>query len=163
MNKEFDPGNTSNRNDRHRAPTSESEIVEWLVSDLSAFGESVAWRTEVRSHGRARTDVCVVAEDVLIGIEVKRTDWRRAISQAVLNRFCVDRSYVAFWNERVSDEAVSEAQRWGIGVLGVSRDTVQLREPASLGRPDPTVRARMLDEVAGYRSQTEAGRLKGYA
>jgi len=70
--------------------------------------------------GRRRADVVLTRSDgELISIELKMNDWARALSQAILNQLWVDRSYIAIPNKPSAKRAAAEAQRHGIGVIGV--------------------------------------------
>jgi hypothetical protein len=125
-------------------PGSEREIRDLLMGGIPSLFPNVTVSVETKSHGRARTDLAFLASGELIGVEVKRTDWRRAIAQAFLNRCCVDRSYVALWCSKVRPAVLDEACRWGIGVLAVGPRRVEECLPAVAARPDSTVRARMI-------------------
>jgi hypothetical protein len=105
---------------------------------------------EVRSHGRSRTDVVFLAGDEVIGVEVKMTDWRRAIFQALLNRYCVDRSYIALWTDRVTTNVLSEAIEWGVGVLAVSATSIEIVQAAPVNQPEPTIRNRIRAGLATF-------------
>jgi len=105
---------------------------------------------EVRSHGRSRTDVVFVAGDEVIGVEVKMTDWRRAIFQALLNRYCVDRSYIALWTGRVTTGVLTEAHEWGVGVLAISATSIEIVQPAPANQPEAVLRDRIRAALATY-------------
>jgi len=105
---------------------------------------------EVRSHGRSRTDVVFLAGDEVIGVEVKMTDWRRAIFQALLNRYCVDRSYIALWTGRVTTNVLSEAIQWGVGVLAVSATSIEIVRAAPPNQPEPALRNRIRAALATF-------------
>lgn len=129
-------------------PETEEEIRRLIVARLSeSFGLESQYAFEVRSHGRSRTDLVLMASNELIAVEVKKRDWRRAIYQAVLNRYCVDRSYVALWAGCITSEVLSEASTWGLGVLSVSAESLTIVIAAPTATPDPIVRGRMLSHV----------------
>jgi hypothetical protein len=130
-------------------PKSEAEMVTVLISRLSDLGDVTATAEEFRLHGRSRADICAVVSGDLIAIEVKRRGWRRAIGQAALNRLCVDQSYIALWIGRVPREAVVEAARHGIGVIGISDAALEIVVAADRGTPDSTVRDRLFHALEG--------------
>jgi hypothetical protein len=80
----------------------------------------------------------------LVGIEAKLSDWRRALAQAVLNRYCVDRSYVALWASKVSPEVVEAAMSFGVGVLSVNDERVDVSHEAPRSSPTGALRQRLL-------------------
>ncbi len=116
------------------------------------FGTDCLTAAEVKSHGMARLDIVVLSQSEIIGIEVKRRDWKRALAQAALNRFCVDRSYVALWTTTYIKEAVvTEAKRLSVGVIAVTNDTMQVVLQAPLSFPRPAIRQRILDHMVQER------------
>jgi hypothetical protein len=129
----------------NKRPASEATLVGMILQHLLAGDHLPA--AEVRSHGRASTDVCYLNAGELIGIEAKLADWRRAVGQAFLNRQCVDRSYVALWHEGVRDAVLEEAMRYGVGVIGVREDSLLWMAEAPVSAPDPIVRSSMLESI----------------
>src|SRR5262245_135661 len=87
----------------------ESELVRSMLRRLNAEWPIRACAVEVRSHGRSRADVCVrirdiyasFGSDLIVGIEAKLSDWRRALRQAVLNQCAVDGSFIAMPINRI--------------------------------------------------------------
>lgn len=137
-------------------PTTEAEVVAQvvrLVRDLEpALGHVRQIATEVRSHGRSRTDVMILARD-LVAVEVKLSDWKRAFGQAVLNTTVVDASYVAMWSGYISLALVDAAEEHGIGIIAVHPDGLKVVVPARTGTPDPAAKAAVLERLAdGARS-----------
>lgn len=57
--------------------------------------------------------------DELTAVELKLTDWRRAIAQAGRYRLFADRSYIAMPENRITPALVREATRNNVGVLAV--------------------------------------------
>lgn len=129
---------------QHGIPKTEREMVEVLLSALPDVVRASQWGREIRSHGRSRVDLCLYAADELIAVEVKKSDWKRVIAQATLNRYCVDRSYVALWLNRISDQLIAEARLRGVGVMSFDSSDVMIVEHAPLARPNPMLRQRML-------------------
>lgn len=129
---------------RSEIPGTEREMVELLLAALPDLVRASHWGCEIRSHGRSRTDLCLFTGDELIAVEVKRGDWKRVIAQATLNRYCADRSYVALWSDRVSDQLIAEAQLRGLGILTFDSSQVRILEQAPLAQPNPLLRQRML-------------------
>jgi hypothetical protein len=116
-------------------------------SVVGLFGKHANHATEVPAHGRSRTDVCVLAGDLLIAIEAKLTNRRRAIGQAVFNRYYADRSYIAVLDRYVTDDLTNEARQWKLGILAISNSGVAIALPAPLGSPDAELRARVIGSV----------------
>ncbi len=135
------------RDSKRVVPPPEEVILSCLVDALRATETNLRWACEVRSHGRARTDLLFLDGAELVGVEVKRADWRRAVAQAVLNRYCFDRSYIALWSTVISDAVIAEARHRGIGVLSVSRQAVHVVEEAAKARPAPALRERVLAQA----------------
>jgi hypothetical protein len=124
-------------------PASESEVVDRILQHVRQIVEparDLQVATEVRTHGRSRADVLVLADDRLIAIEAKLSDWRRALGQAALNQSVADLSYVAMWAGRIPAALLEHAEKEGIGVIAVSVDHLALVVSASAGRPDQTAR-----------------------
>jgi hypothetical protein len=130
-------------------PSTEREIVDSLLARVQQLGENIIWAREARSHGRARTDVLLMRDAEVITIEVKRSDWKRAVLQAVLNRYCADRSFIALWASHVTDEVLEEAGRRGLGVLAVGPESLQVLGEAPIAQPDPAIRNRLLLQLPG--------------
>jgi len=123
-----------------------------------ARSSKVMWRgcrvgREVKSHGRARTDLMVLWEGELIAIEGKVRHWQRALGQALLNRYCADRSYVALWGRYAHDEVLREAAAWGVGVIRVEGKEALIALAAPLGVPEGHLRKRMVAAVAGVKGK----------
>jgi hypothetical protein len=129
-------------------PSSEAHLVAALRAYLVGEGfEAIA--EEVRSHGRARTDLIVWDGLTLVGIEAKLRDWGRVVSQAVLNRVCYDQSYLAMWADSISGAMLQEAKAYGIGVLAVDPVGVSVIMLPSEQSPIPALRRRVI-EAAGW-------------
>jgi hypothetical protein len=132
------------------SPSSERDMVGHMLPNIADRFAATHLGVEVRSHGRSRTDVVFVAGDEVIGVEVKMTDWRRAIFQALLNRYCVDRSYIALWTGRVTTSVLTEALEWGVGVLAISATAIEIVQPAPANQPEPVLRDRIRAALATY-------------
>lgn len=120
----------------------EADLVHQLITSLKQGGYVV--RQEVPSHGRARTDLILWDGECLIGVEAKLRDWSRVIGQAVLNRQCVDQSYLAMWSSAISDALLTEAARFGIGVMSLSDGGMQILLQPTHGNPIPELRERLI-------------------
>ena len=133
-----------------RVPPLESEaaMVTVLTGSVARlFGKRANHATEVSAHGRSRTDVCVLAGDLLIAIEAKLSNRRRAIGQAVFNRYYADRSYIAVLDRHITDELTNEARQWELGILAISKTGVAIALPAPILSPDIQLRARVIGSV----------------
>jgi len=79
--------------------------------------------------GQKRIDLLFVYANFpkMVAVELKVRDWRRAFRQALHDKFCAHRVYVAIWHEffkRVDQELF---RRYGIGILEVGRDDIEER------------------------------------
>ena len=127
------------------AAPSEAAIVGLLISRLDElFSDLEAVCCEVRSHGTARADIAFTAADLLFTIEVKRSDWGRAIAQAHLNRLCSDMSFIAVWTDAVRPQLVKQAFEFGVGVLAIDDDGAYLVLAPRPSQPSGAVRARIM-------------------
>jgi hypothetical protein len=104
---------------------------------------------EIKSHGRARTDVLVLQDKEVLGVEVKVSDWKRALAQAVLNRYCFDRSYIALWSTAISDTVIAEAENHGVGVIAVAEDSVRIVSEAPRSYPLSSIREKIVTQAFG--------------
>ncbi len=127
--------------------TEAAMVIALTASVARLFGKHANHATEVSTHGRSRTDVCVLAGDLLIAIEAKLSNRRRAIGQAVLNRYYADRSYIAVLDRHITVELTNEARHWELGILTVSRTGVAIALPAPISSPDAQLRARVIGSV----------------
>lgn len=130
-------------------PQSEEELVGLLIRQLTrTFGRGAPPSREVRTHGRARADLCLLRGGELISIEAKLLDAHRAIGQALLNTCFADRSYIAVWHQSVTPHLISAAMRWEVGVLAVGRGVVTIAVPAPRTQPNRALRDRVVRAVA---------------
>lgn len=141
-------------------PRTEAQLVDSLGMLLARKWLVRALGTEVRSHGRCRTDLCALISEsrrtpdqLLIGIEAKLTDWARAVGQAALNRYAVDLAYIAMPAGRTPDALLVEAARHGVGVLAVGRRSLDVVLAAALSQPDMTLHARIASQLRPVRSR----------
>ena len=131
-------------------PGTEQEMVNHIlrhIVDLEpGVGSIKRVAREIRTHGRSRGDVLLLADD-LVAIEAKLSDWKRALGQAALNLTVVDRSYVAMWSGHVPPSLLVSAEEHGIGVVEVSSDGLQIVVRSIAGTPDPTARCIVLQRL----------------
>lgn len=139
---------------------SEAVLVDHLARRMRVQWPLRAAGFEVKSHGRARTDVCVTlrdlhdsSPDVLVGIEAKLANWQRALRQAVLNRFSVDLSMIALPAYRVTDVVIESCWDQGVGVLAVDRRWLHVVAPATRANPDAALRQKTLDQLTSVRAR----------
>lgn len=133
------------------SPKTERELVDLLLTHLddrlATSTGSLVKAVEVRSHGRALIDVCVIREGELLAMEAKLHDWKGAISQAFFNRYCVDRSYIVLWHSKVKAEIVSDAVGYGVGVMAVHSDHMEIVQDVPTGQPRQALRAAILNRL----------------
>jgi hypothetical protein len=103
-------------------------------------------RYEVRTHGRSRADViATMSTGDVVAIELKVRDWRRALHQAVLNRYCAHKSYIGVWWTAISAACEDACRAHGVGLISVEHDRCALVVEAVDNRP--------LLDVTGRRPQ----------
>ncbi len=74
--------------------------------------------------------VCRENYNIMISIEVKISDWRKALQQAFSNLYVFDYSYVALWHKTVPNVNTAIFKNLGIGILKVDdfcKETVKAR------------------------------------
>ena len=71
------------------------------------------------STSRKKIDLVVVKKQTIISIEVKISNWRKALQQAYVNLYSFDYSYVALWHKTVPNVDVNIFKNLGIGILKV--------------------------------------------
>jgi hypothetical protein len=84
--------------------------------------------------------------------ELKLSDTRRALEQAIYNRAVFDRSYIVV-GQLPSAAALAQATACGVGVLLIRRNVVRLVVESPLERPHPAVRKRLLAALRGRSPQ----------
>lgn len=93
--------------------------------------------------GRRRADV-VMAGEYLVTVELKLSDWKRALGQASLNQLWTDYSYIAIPESGRIDVICAAAREEGVGVITVDRGKGQVVAEARLSRVvDPCRRERL--------------------
>jgi hypothetical protein len=140
-------------------PKTETDIVRALATEVRREWPVSAMGIEVRSHGRCRTDLCLRTSaqandgspNILIGIEAKMTDWRRALRQAILNRHAVHVSMVAVPSQRGSAELVCLAREYGVGVLAVTKTSLTILSFGVVGAPDAILLRKMNEQLQPVR------------
>lgn len=126
----------------------EKVLVDLLLQKIvSIFGEVLASGVDVPSHGQARTDLVLVVSNELVAIEVKTLNWKKAIAQAYLNRYCVDRSYIALWEKTVRPQVIREAKNRGLGLLSIGEENVTIVRQAPRSRPRRWLRSPILAAI----------------
>lgn len=126
-----------------RGAASEAVLVRRVLRNLSQLGRVSGWGVELNAHGRSHIDVCALIDGEVLGIEAKLSDWRKAVGQAALNRYAVERSYIALEPARVSPAVNEVAAQYGVGVLSVTSTSLVVHQEAQLFTPDPRLRERV--------------------
>lgn len=65
----------------------------------------------------------------IIAVEVKVTDWKRAIQQAMLYRLCANQVYVAIWHNFSHRVDLESLDHFGIGLLSVDGHARRIKNP----------------------------------
>jgi hypothetical protein len=97
-------------------------IVKEYFADLGFVGFE-----EIRIHQK-RIDLYFVHRSYpkTIAVELKIRKWKQALRQAYQNSFYAQKSYVGLWHEFLTDEAVTEIESYGLGILEIRSDNVRL-------------------------------------
>lgn len=100
-----------------------------LLPAIKSFDATrYAFYCEVKVGWR-RIDLLAVdrAADEWIAIELKISDWRKALDQARTNHVLVDKSYVALWHKYVPRALKRQDlfEHYRVGLLSVSEDAVE--------------------------------------
>lgn len=74
---------------------------------------------EVPIMGRS-VDVALIRGNRTIAIEFKLKNWKQALKQASDYKLACDLSYICLPEGRISDEVISHAREFGVGILVVN-------------------------------------------
>ena len=69
---------------------------------------------------RKRIDMVTLKNQKLVSIEVKVSNWRKALQQAYANLYVFDYSYVALWHKTLPNVDTVIFKNLGIGILEVN-------------------------------------------
>jgi len=72
------------------------------------------------SSSRKRIDIVTLRNQKLVSIEVKISNWKKALQQAYTNLYVADYSYVALWHKTIPNVDTSLFENLGIGILEVN-------------------------------------------
>lgn len=86
------------------------------TSQMSRASVEIPWHQK-------RVDLGFMSDGGLVVVELKVSDWRRAVRQAFVNRWIAHSSWVALWHDNVSLAAYESARESGVGILVVTRHT----------------------------------------
>jgi len=104
---------------------------------------------EVKLFARG-IDVVAKQGNIIISVELKLRDWRRAVAQACLDLRVSDYAFVAMPRKAIenNDELRRECVRLGAGLLAVDGGEVkQVLQPVISGRIQPLLRQRFLAKL----------------
>jgi hypothetical protein len=111
------------------------EALRWVRED-SVIG------VEVPVHGRRVDLVTLTKSGTLSAFELKLGGFSRVLEQSVYNTRSFDRSWMVV-SHRPKVVNIEEAQRFGVGILVVSNDSVTLVSRPNSLRVDQVARARI--------------------
>lgn len=69
---------------------------------------------------RKKIDMVILRNQKLVSIEVKISNWKKALQQAYSNLYVFDYSYVALWHKTVPNVDTDIFKNLGIGILEVN-------------------------------------------
>jgi hypothetical protein len=115
----------------------EREIVQQVVDSGFLSGRSVFTEIPVGRPARSNKRIDIVAleensnrQPIVIAIEAKIANWRKALQQAFLNLFVAEYSYVAVPEIRLRSIDRDCFGRAGIGLLAVNGSVDSVLEPS---------------------------------
>ncbi len=100
-----------------RVPLTERELVQRVTDLLVSQGYRV--RHEVPNMGQS-ADIVATKPGLLMFVEAKVRDWRRALSQCVAHEQVADFICIALGTNSVSEEALSQVAARGYGLISFS-------------------------------------------
>ena len=91
-----------------------------LLRVLKPFLEEqgIQYKKEVTFLER-RIDIVGMRGEEIFAFELKVSDWKKVLSQAITCKICCDYSYIAMWHEHCPED-LEKFEMYGIGVLAVS-------------------------------------------
>ena len=97
------------------------------VCDMSEFAErGVRFRTEV-AFGKKRIDLAGLSDDRrLYAVELKVSDWRRAVWQASIYQLCANYAFIAINADYLHRVDQAHLEGLGIGLISVTDSVAQL-------------------------------------
>lgn len=101
-----------------------------LTDYLDAYG------FEYTTEGRVfcyPIDILCVREETTVAIEMKSEKVGRGIEQAWRNSDFVDFSYLAVWEERLTDSLIERVEDTPVGLFAISGDVEQVSSPRKTG------------------------------
>ena len=91
-----------------------------LLKILKPFLEEqgIHYKKEV-SFLERRIDIVGMRGEDIFTFELKVSDWKKVLSQAITCKICSDYSYIAIWHKNCPED-LDKFEMYGIGVLAVS-------------------------------------------
>lgn len=86
-----------------------------------------------------------LSSNEIIAIEVKVTNWRKALKQASCYLLCADRAYVALWHDFIHRINPQAFDKEGIGLLEVNGKVIQRIEAKKSNSIQKGLRNRILE------------------
>lgn len=88
------------------------------ANQMSLAADEVPWHEK-------RIDLVVAPSGGgALALELKVSDWGRAISQAYVNRWVAEQSWVVVWHSRVTPRSIDAALEASVGLMVVTHDTI---------------------------------------
>jgi len=134
----------------------EQELVDSLLTfDTEIHGCTICdgdYLTEF-NYSSGRTDILLLSYNgEVIALEAKLYKWRVALRQAYRNSGFCDRSYVVLpMNIALkAAEYSKEFEDFGIGIMGISRSTLEIIKDAPKNKPiQPALKAKAIQKIKG--------------
>jgi len=94
---------------------SEAEFEEATIPFLN--NHFVHWSFQIPNYNRVIDFGGTTNNNIMIGIEYKLKDWKKAMWQAVKHRLVFDFLYILIPKRKITQEMKNEAKKTGIGIL----------------------------------------------
>lgn len=136
----------------------ESELLKPVSEYLKTLGYSI--RYEIRI-GFCRADIVAFKEEEVVGIELKLSDWKKAIVQAKNYQLGCDYVYLAFPLTKVFNilqKAEHIIRKEGIGLLAVCEERFDVRHIIDASKSNKKMGSVSLEWIDRYWSRTSTYR-----
>ncbi len=82
--------------------------------------------------GQKRVDLMMVHKNYpkMVAVELKVSDWKTAVRQALLDTHCAHFSYVALWHKAVPNVDRAWLEKSGVGLISVTNEQAEIKVKA---------------------------------
>jgi hypothetical protein len=104
-------------------------VKQWVID------QGLEPKDEIPTCGKIPDILGVKDDEIKVAIEMKLSNWQRALYQAIIYTTFTNKSYVAMpqKKEKIIKKNIDEFKRWGIGVLlvGHNNKVFELQSPST--------------------------------